>query len=162
MSNYSFLLNSVESAREVAFVLKGTWDGCNGVNLADCDYEALKLATALCNAEYCEMGGGCLIHQSPFDCSGPWPDMKVEAIGATIADCFNHKVEEGGQSFWQGILKVAQDFAELDQQRTRLVDPVATNMTLILPMEKEPLPSLPRPISGLMKSVENNCSDSFR
>ena len=64
------------------------------------------------------MRSGCLIHHSPFDFLGPLTDTKVEAIAAQIADCFTHEVEEGGQSFWQRVLKLEQDVAELDQQQT--------------------------------------------
>lgn len=60
-NSYSFLFNSVQSAQEVAYSLRGKWDQHNGVELRDYEYSALKLTTSIYNAEYCRVGDSCVI-----------------------------------------------------------------------------------------------------
>jgi DNA-binding transcriptional ArsR family regulator len=50
------LFNSVEVAQEVAYSLRGEWDGCNGVEIPDFDPAALKTAASLAEGQWCEVG----------------------------------------------------------------------------------------------------------
>ncbi|MBF2065232.1 MAG: pentapeptide repeat-containing protein [Calothrix sp. C42_A2020_038] len=50
------LFDSVEKAEEVAFMLKGEWDGCNGVIIYPCDEIAVKSAASLIGASWCYQG----------------------------------------------------------------------------------------------------------
>lgn len=59
----NFLLSSVEAAKEVAYMLRGEWDECNGVQFVERDIEALKAAAKLCYAEYCEVGNDCNLRE---------------------------------------------------------------------------------------------------
>lgn len=59
----TYLFNSREVAQEVAWVLRGEWDGVNAVawNLSDVDGIALSTAASLENAEYCRENAVCLL-----------------------------------------------------------------------------------------------------
>lgn len=58
-----FLFDSIKAAQEVAFSLRGNWDGCNCIEFnKQSDNAALKLAANICNAEYCQAGEACNIH----------------------------------------------------------------------------------------------------
>ena len=119
MNNYIFLFNSVEAAQEVAYALRGKWDGCNGVEFLIHDYLALQLAADLCNAEYCAVGSGCKILDNIRELRNilllGFRNTAIEsAIASQMAGCFNQNLESDGESFWQMVSKVAQDFVELE------------------------------------------------
>jgi uncharacterized protein YjbI with pentapeptide repeats len=50
------LFDSAEKANEVAFMLQGEWDGCNGVIIHQCDEVALCAAANLLDASWCYQG----------------------------------------------------------------------------------------------------------
>jgi uncharacterized protein YjbI with pentapeptide repeats len=50
------LFDSVEQANEIAFILKGEWDGCNGVIVDQCDEVAVNTAASLIQASWCRAG----------------------------------------------------------------------------------------------------------
>ena len=51
------LFDSIVAAQEVAFMLSGKWDGCNGVVMASkCDEVAVNTATSLIEASWCYQG----------------------------------------------------------------------------------------------------------
>lgn len=50
------LFDSIAAASDIAFMLKGEWDGCNGVEIAKCDEVAVKTAAAMIQAEWCYQG----------------------------------------------------------------------------------------------------------
>lgn len=117
MNSYSFLFSSVKAAQEVAYALRAKWDNCNGVELLACDNLALRLAAALCNAEYCEVGKNCdildNIRESRSVLMFGFSDTVPQVIAAQIASCFNQNLQLGNDNFWQMALKVAQDVEEL-------------------------------------------------
>jgi len=130
MNGCSFLFNSVKAAQEVAYALRGRWDGYNGVNFLAHDYVALRLATALCNTEYCEVGNKCdildNIRESRNVLMLGLRNTAIEsAIASQMAGCFNQNLESDGESFWLKVSKVAQDVAELQQLVQLAGSPVA-------------------------------------
>lgn len=50
------LFDSVEKASEIAFMLKGKWDGCNGVAIYPCDEVAVNTAASLLGTSWCYQG----------------------------------------------------------------------------------------------------------
>jgi hypothetical protein len=50
------LFDSLEAAQEVAYAIRGDWDGCNGVEITDFDSASLELAASLAGAQWCEVG----------------------------------------------------------------------------------------------------------
>ncbi|MBD2770594.1 pentapeptide repeat-containing protein [Iningainema sp. BLCCT55] len=50
------LFDSIAAAQEVAFMLQGEWDGCNGVLMTKCDGVAVNTAASLMEAEWCYQG----------------------------------------------------------------------------------------------------------
>lgn len=50
------LLDSVEKANDIAFMLKGEWDGCNGVVITKCDEVAVNTAASLLETSWCYQG----------------------------------------------------------------------------------------------------------
>ena len=50
------LFDSVAAASDVAFILGGKWDGCNGVVMSKCDEVAVKTAANLAGAKWCYSG----------------------------------------------------------------------------------------------------------
>ena len=50
------LFDSVEKANDVAFMLKGEWDGCNGVILDSWDEVAVNTAASLLQTSWCYQG----------------------------------------------------------------------------------------------------------
>lgn len=50
------LLDSSHAAVEIAFMLSGEWDGCNGVTLPQCDEVAVNTAASLVGASWCYSG----------------------------------------------------------------------------------------------------------
>ncbi|MEH1844357.1 MAG: pentapeptide repeat-containing protein [Nostoc sp.] len=50
------LFDSIAAASEIAFMLNGQWDGCNGVIMAKCDEVAVNTATKLLEATWCYQG----------------------------------------------------------------------------------------------------------
>lgn len=60
-SSLIILLDTPQSAQEVAYMLGGEWDGCNSVSLATFDDEAILTAAALQKAEFCQFGNCCQI-----------------------------------------------------------------------------------------------------
>ena len=57
----TILFDSVEAAQEVAYVLRGTWDGCNGVELSEIDWQALKTSASLVDGQWCAVGDSQLV-----------------------------------------------------------------------------------------------------
>ncbi len=47
------LFDSIAAAQEIAFMLSGEWDGCNGVVMPKCDEVAVNTATSLIEASWC-------------------------------------------------------------------------------------------------------------
>ncbi|MDF5721675.1 MAG: pentapeptide repeat-containing protein [Rhizonema sp. PD37] len=50
------LFESVAGAQEIAFMLNGKWDGCNGVTVNKCDEVAINAAAALVTNAWCYSG----------------------------------------------------------------------------------------------------------
>ncbi|MDZ8052593.1 MAG: pentapeptide repeat-containing protein [Aulosira sp. ZfuVER01] len=50
------LFNSIVAANEIALMLNGQWDGCNGVILDQCDEVAVNTAAKLTEATWCYQG----------------------------------------------------------------------------------------------------------
>ncbi|MCC5644317.1 pentapeptide repeat-containing protein [Nostoc sp. CHAB 5824] len=50
------LFDSIAAASEIAFMLNGQWDGCNGVKIANCDEVAVNTATKLLEVTWCYQG----------------------------------------------------------------------------------------------------------
>lgn len=50
------LFDSVEKANDIAFMLKGEWDGCNGVVIHPCDEVAVNTAASLLQTSWCYQG----------------------------------------------------------------------------------------------------------
>ncbi|NDJ22175.1 pentapeptide repeat-containing protein [Nostoc sp. B(2019)] len=50
------LFNSITAADEIALMLNGQWDGCNGVMMAKCDEVAVNTAAQLLQATWCYQG----------------------------------------------------------------------------------------------------------
>ncbi|MDM9383729.1 pentapeptide repeat-containing protein [Chlorogloeopsis sp. ULAP01] len=50
------LFDSIAAANEVAFMLKGEWDGCNGAIVSKCDEVAINTAATLMEAAWCYQG----------------------------------------------------------------------------------------------------------
>jgi uncharacterized protein YjbI with pentapeptide repeats len=50
------LFDSIAAANEIAFMLKGEWDGCNGVVMSKCDEVALNTAATLMDTGWCYQG----------------------------------------------------------------------------------------------------------
>ncbi|MBD2563276.1 MULTISPECIES: pentapeptide repeat-containing protein [Nostoc] len=50
------LFDSIAAASEIALMLNGQWDGCNGVIIAKCDEIAVNTATKLLEAAWCYQG----------------------------------------------------------------------------------------------------------
>ncbi|MBD2431202.1 MULTISPECIES: pentapeptide repeat-containing protein [Fischerella] len=50
------LFDSVAAAHEIAFMLNGEWDECNGVNLSKCDEVAINTAASLVDTSWCYQG----------------------------------------------------------------------------------------------------------
>ncbi|MBE8985736.1 pentapeptide repeat-containing protein [Nostoc sp. LEGE 12450] len=50
------LFDSIAAASEIALMLNGQWDGCNGVIIAKCDEIALNTAAKLLEATWCYQG----------------------------------------------------------------------------------------------------------
>src|SRR5690242_3108912 len=50
------LFDSITAANEIALMLNGQWDGCNGVNMAKCDEVAVNTAAKLLEATWCYQG----------------------------------------------------------------------------------------------------------
>lgn len=50
------LFDSPTAASDIAFMLSGQWDGCNGVVLPKCDEVAVNTAASLVEAEWCYVG----------------------------------------------------------------------------------------------------------
>jgi len=111
------LLNSIKAAQEVAYILRGNWDSCNGVEFLAHDCYALKLAAALRNAEYCEVGNACNIlddiRESKSVLMIGFSDTVTQAIASQMAGCFNQNLHSGNEGFWQLALKVAEDVEQL-------------------------------------------------
>ncbi|MBW4687486.1 MAG: pentapeptide repeat-containing protein [Komarekiella atlantica HA4396-MV6] len=50
------LFDSITAADEIALMLNGQWDGCNGVIMAKCDEVAINTAAQLLEAAWCYQG----------------------------------------------------------------------------------------------------------
>jgi uncharacterized protein YjbI with pentapeptide repeats len=50
------LFDSIAAASEIAMMLNGQWDGCNGVIMAKCDEVAINTASKLLEATWCYQG----------------------------------------------------------------------------------------------------------
>ncbi len=50
------LFDSITAACEIAFMLNGQWDECNGVMIPKCDEVAVNTAAAIMQAEWCYQG----------------------------------------------------------------------------------------------------------
>lgn len=50
------LFDSIAAAQEVAYMLQGEWDGCNGVLMSKCDEVAINTAASLMEAAWCYQG----------------------------------------------------------------------------------------------------------
>ncbi|MHC5826248.1 MAG: pentapeptide repeat-containing protein, partial [Nostoc sp.] len=50
------LFDSIAAASEIALMLNGHWDGCNGVIIAKCDEIAVNTASLLLEATWCYQG----------------------------------------------------------------------------------------------------------
>ncbi|MBD2356102.1 pentapeptide repeat-containing protein [Tolypothrix sp. FACHB-123] len=50
------LFDSISTANEIALMLNGKWDGCNGVIVAQCDEIAVSTAAKLLEAQWCYQG----------------------------------------------------------------------------------------------------------
>ncbi len=48
-----FLFDEIQAAREVAYMLRGEWDGCNGVVISKIDRAAIETAASLVDAKWC-------------------------------------------------------------------------------------------------------------
>ncbi|MFQ4141447.1 pentapeptide repeat-containing protein [Chlorogloeopsis sp. ULAP02] len=57
------LFDSIAAANEIAFMLKGDWDGCNGVIVSKCDEVAINTATNLMEATWCYQGAWVAVSQ---------------------------------------------------------------------------------------------------
>jgi hypothetical protein len=55
------LLDSITAAEEIAFQLRGTWDGFNAVEVKDLDHAALIRAAKSVESEWCEIGSSDFI-----------------------------------------------------------------------------------------------------
>lgn len=58
-TEHTLLFDSSTAASDIAFMLGGEWDGCNGVFLPTCDEAAVNTATDLVGAKWC-YGGASL------------------------------------------------------------------------------------------------------
>lgn len=59
-----FLFDCAIAAKEVAWMVRGTWDGCNGVLLKYLDKFALETAIELVGTTYCRSGNCCYLPES--------------------------------------------------------------------------------------------------
>jgi hypothetical protein len=65
---YVLLFDSESAAQEIAFMLNGEWDGCNGVVLDKCDLVAVNTAASLVKAKWCYGGTSvALLVRFPVD-----------------------------------------------------------------------------------------------
>ena len=55
-TQYVLLFDSSHAAEDVAFMLGGQWDGCNGVEFQKCDEVAVNTAASLVGAKWCYSG----------------------------------------------------------------------------------------------------------
>lgn len=55
-AKYCLLFDSCDAAQDVAFMLGGHWDGCNGVMIYKCDEVAVNTAASLVGAKWCYQG----------------------------------------------------------------------------------------------------------
>ena len=53
------LFGSAKAASEIAWMLRGDWDGFNGVVFSESDSAALATATKLLETEFCQVGAYC-------------------------------------------------------------------------------------------------------
>lgn len=53
---YVLLFDSESAAQDIAFMLGGEWDGCNGVAVNKCDQVAVNTAASLVGAKWCYGG----------------------------------------------------------------------------------------------------------
>jgi uncharacterized protein YjbI with pentapeptide repeats len=53
---FVLLFDSITAAQDIAFMLNGEWDGCNGVLMNKCDEVAVNTATSLIEATWCYPG----------------------------------------------------------------------------------------------------------
>ncbi|OKH34276.1 hypothetical protein NIES2101_39260 [Calothrix sp. HK-06] len=58
------LFDSVEKANDIAFMLKGKWDGCNGVAIYPCDEVAVNTAASLLETSWCYQGDAKAVIES--------------------------------------------------------------------------------------------------
>lgn len=56
IKQYILLFDECAAAKEIAFMLGGEWDGCNGVVLDKCDEVAVNTAASLLEAKWCYSG----------------------------------------------------------------------------------------------------------
>lgn len=102
------LFDSIKCAEEVSFAINGKWDQCNGVELIDCDKEALDFAASLSESDYCEVGDACNLQRGfKFNIS----DLEMPKIASEMANTFNQNTQEDVTQFWESLSKVAQDFS---------------------------------------------------
>lgn len=55
------LFDSVQAAQEVAYMLYGQWDGCNGVIISKVDITAVQVAANLVDAKWCLSKEKCML-----------------------------------------------------------------------------------------------------
>lgn len=58
---HTLLFDSSTAASDIAFMLGGQWDGCNGVVVNKCDEVAVKTAASLVGASWCYSGASSAV-----------------------------------------------------------------------------------------------------
>lgn len=79
----TLLFDSHIAAHEIAWMLRGNWDGCNGVSFISPDEEAVDVAAKLHRANWCRTGDSC-----PIIDSYPISQEAWEALLEELANYF--------------------------------------------------------------------------
>ncbi len=61
------LFTSSSAASEIAYMLRGDWDNCNGVTIQNSDDAALETACQLLSTEFCFIWSCCALSDQDFN-----------------------------------------------------------------------------------------------
>jgi len=56
---YIILLDTIQSSKEVAYMLKSEWHGCNSISIPFFDLELITATVQITKAEFCYFGDCC-------------------------------------------------------------------------------------------------------
>lgn len=89
------LFGSAKAASEIAWMLRGDWDGSTGVAFAETDGAAIKTATKLLETEFCEVGDYCYLSQ---ECQY---EPESDNVGADVS---SDSIIPGLDELWANVL----------------------------------------------------------